>query len=145
MSSSLKSQSEGVIPLGKSIEMLGGATKNVVAVIQDPAERTSLDYEVILNVKNELFGSTYCNNDDCYLMHNTALLLHPGADTSQVNEKLSGILKSCKYFGEDIILQPYHKIYFDTECRDAHQHANVRFIQLLSVVAVVILLLSIVN
>ena len=132
-------------PLGEAIELLNGESKNIVAVVANPPERTSLDYEIILNDKNGLFDSRYCNNDECYLMFNTALVLHPGADTSLVRKKLSGTLKDCRYINHDVILQPFDQIYFDTETNDVHQHANVRFLQLLTIVAVIILILSIVN
>ena len=132
-------------PVGETIEMLNGEFKNVVAVIADPPKRTSLNYELIFNSDNEYFDSRYCNDDDCYIMYNTALVLHPDADTSRVNEKLSEILKKCPYLNNGIVLQPFNEIYFDTESYDVHQHANVRFIELLSVVAFIILLLSMVN
>ncbi|MFA6400208.1 MAG: FtsX-like permease family protein [Salinivirgaceae bacterium] len=132
-------------PIGETIEMLNGEFKHVVAVIADPQKRTSLNYELIFNTDNEFFGSRYCNNNDCYSMYNTAMVLHPDADTSLVKEKLSAILKKCPYLNNGIVLQPFNEIYFDTASHDEHQHANVRFIQLLSVVAFIILLLSIVN
>jgi putative ABC transport system permease protein len=132
-------------PIGETIEMLNGEHKQVVAVIADPPKRTSLTYELIFNTDNGFFDSNYCNNNDCYSMYNTALVLHPDADTSLVKEKLSAILKKCPYINKGITLQPFKDIYFDTQSRDVHRHANVKFIQLLSVVAIIILLLSIVN
>jgi putative ABC transport system permease protein len=132
-------------PTGETIEMLNGELKHIVAVIADPPARTSLTYELIFNTDNGFFNSSFCNNDDCVLMYNTTLVLHPGADTSLVQSKLTAILKECPYMHNGIVLQPFKEIYFDHEGRDVHQHANVRFIQLLSVVAFIILLLSIVN
>ncbi|MBN1820546.1 MAG: FtsX-like permease family protein [Prolixibacteraceae bacterium] len=134
-------------PLGEILEFGNREKKSVRAVIPDPDKKSSLKYDVIFNIEQELFTSTRGYNEESYKMFDAVFLLNPNANPGETERSISDILKPYEGYEEaSLLIQPFKEVYFDLKGdNDQFAHANLSMIRLLSWVAFIILLLAIIN
>lgn len=134
-------------PLGEILEFGNKEKKEVKAIIADPPESSSLKYDVIFNMDQELFGSTRGYNDATYKMFDAVFLLTPGASSAETEAKITEILKPYEGYNETLLnIQPFKDVYFDLKGdNDQFNHANLNMIKLLSWIAIIILVLAVFN
>lgn len=122
----------------------------IVAVVDDPPKTFSIQYDFLWHNDFNSSMSFYCYGkfpDDCYHILETAFVINEKTNIQEVENKLNEALKDCRIYKDDKIrLQKYEEIYFDTSSGwDGHAKANIQIIHLLSVVAIIILILAILN
>ncbi len=134
-------------PIGKIIEFESKEKKEVRAVIANSEETSSLKYDVIFNLDQDMYHSTMGYNEETYYMHDAVFLSNPQADWHEIEKKLSDILKPFEGYNETLLkIQPFREIYFDLKSsNDCYAHANLSMIKLLSLIALIILLLAVFN
>ncbi|MCG6189812.1 ABC transporter permease [Maribellus maritimus] len=134
-------------PLGEILEFGNNEKKEVRAIIADPLESSSLKYDVIFNLDQELFGSTRGFNEVTYKMLNAVFLLSSGTGSAETEAKIMEILKPYEGYDETLLnVQPFKDIYFDLKGdNDLFNHANLNMIKLLSWIAIIILVLAVFN
>lgn len=134
-------------PIGAIIEFGNEEQKEVKAVIANPEETSSLKYDVIFNLEQEMYHSTMGYNEERYYMHDAVFLLNPEGDWMETENKLSDILQPFEGYKETLLkVQPFKEIYFDLKGdNDCYTHANINMIKLLSLIAIIILFLAIFN
>ncbi|QGY44646.1 FtsX-like permease family protein [Maribellus comscasis] len=134
-------------PLGEILEFGNKEKKEVRAVIADPRESSSLKYDVIFNLDQELFGSTRGYNEVSYKMFDAVFLLNPGVSSAETEAKITEILKPYEGYNETLLnVQPFKDVYFDLKGdNDQFNHANINMIKLLSWIVIIILVLAVFN
>ncbi len=134
-------------PLGEILEFGSDDKKEVKAIIADPLETSSLKYDVIFNLDQELFSSTRGYNEETYKIYDAVFLLNPKANPEETEQKISEILKPFPGYEKSLLtIQPFKEVYFDLKSDNDHFfHANINMIKLLSWIALIILVLSIFN
>ncbi len=134
-------------PLGEILEFGNEEKKEVRAIIADPVESSSLKYDVIFNLDQELFVSTRGYNNATYKMLDAVFLLNSGASSAETEAKITEILKSYEGYNETLLnVQPFKDVYFDLKGdNDQFNHANLNMIKLLSWIAIIILVLAVFN
>ncbi|MBN1927116.1 MAG: ABC transporter permease [Prolixibacteraceae bacterium] len=134
-------------PIGEILEFGNKEEKVVKAVIADPVKTSSLKYDVIFNLEQEIFGSTMGYNSESYKMFDAIFLLNASANYTETENRITEILKPYEGYKETTLkIQPFKEVYFDTKGdNDEFSHANLNMIRLLSWVAIIILLLAVIN
>ncbi len=134
-------------PIGEVLDFGNKEKKIIKAIVADPLKTSSLKYDVIFNLEQDLFHSTQGYNQESYLMHNAVFVLNKNAKPAEIENRISGILKNYEGYNETLLkIQPFREVYFDTKSKnDRFLHANVNMIKLLFWVATIILLLAIIN
>lgn len=133
-------------PIGQSILFGGSESKIVQAVIKDPLPTSSLQYEVVFNQDQQIFQSTFGYNNERYYMYDAVFTLENNSQISSVESKIADLLKTYPAYEETTItVQPFSEVYFDVECDDRFDHANINLIKLLTGIALLILILAVFN
>jgi putative ABC transport system permease protein len=134
-------------PIGEVLEFGNKEKKEVKAVIADPPQTSSLKYDAIFNLNQQLFGSTRGYNEESYKMFDAIFVLNPKAIPAKTEMKIADILIPYEGYKETHLkIQPFKEVYFDVNGNnDQFNHANLGMIRLLSWIAIVILLLAILN
>ena len=134
-------------PIGEIIEFGNNENKQVKAVIANPLKTSSLKYDVIFNLDQKINQSYRGYNQERYYLYDAVFTLRAGANSVDVEKKITDILKI--YDGYDktsLEIQPFKDIYFDTKGdNDSYSHANLDMIKLLSWIAFIILTLAVLN
>ncbi|MDA3881319.1 MAG: ABC transporter permease, partial [Prolixibacteraceae bacterium] len=134
-------------PLGEVL-VFGDKEKKVVqAIIADPIATSSLKYDVIINLKQELFYSSRGYNSETYTMFDAIFVLNPLLPPSNTQKKIAELLKPYEGYKETLLaVQPFSEVYFDLKSdNDQFSHANLGMIKLLSWIAIIILILAMLN
>ena len=134
-------------PIGEIIEFGDKEHKEVKAVIANPKKTSSLKYDAIVNLDQNLFGSTRGYNEEEYHMHDAVFVLNGSANPKETEEKLAHLLKPFEGYEETVLkIQAFKQVYFDLKSSsDSFNHANINMIRLLSWIALILLLLAIFN
>ena len=134
-------------PVGKTLNVSHREDVQVVAVIKDFPEKSTLSGDMICSADLKLRFSRSCNNDNCTYFYNSLVLLKPGVSAETVSSKLTPLMP--RFHEKDkneYSLIPYKNVYFDTSLNnDNLAHANVKLVRLLVWLTVVLLILAVFN
>jgi len=135
-------------PIGKTVAIKENQLKQVVGVINNPTKYSSLQYQLILPLQNDLFSVRWPRRNGGSFMLNSAFHIPPTENADTVRAKLDKALERYtlnKLKGrDDFFVQAYSEIYF-SNAFDEHHHANIDLIKLLSYIAIILLVLAILN
>lgn len=134
-------------PVGKTLNVSHREDVQVVAVIKDFPEKSTLSGDLICSADLKLRFSRSCFNDKCTYFYKSLILLKPGVSVEAVSSKLTPLIP--KFYDNDdneYSLNPYKNAYFDTSLsNDNLAHANVKLVRLLVWLTVVLLILAVFN
>jgi putative ABC transport system permease protein len=133
-------------PIGKILKVSHREDVRVAAVINDFPEKSSLSGDLICSADLRIRYSQNCY-ENCSYLYSTLILLKPGISDNEVSKKLTAIIpKIHKKDNNQYSLLPYKNAYFDTSLdNDTLSHANVKLLQLLAWLTVVLLFLAVFN
>ncbi|HCY40086.1 MAG TPA: hypothetical protein DHV48_01815, partial [Prolixibacteraceae bacterium] len=134
-------------PVGKTLNISYKEDVQVVAVIKDFPEKSTLSGDMICSADLKLRFSRSCNNDNCTYFYNSLVLLKPGVSVETVSSKLTPLIpKTHEKDENEYSLTSYKNVYFDTSLsNDNLVHANIKLVRLLGWLTVVLLILAVFN
>lgn len=134
-------------PVGELLNFEKNEQKEIVAVIADPLNTSSLKYDLLFNPEQELFHSKRGYNEESYIMFDAVFVLNSNINPFETQAKITDILKPFEGYEETLLhIQPFKEVYFDLKTgHDVFLHANLNMIKLLSLIALIILVLAIFN
>ncbi|NCB09147.1 MAG: FtsX-like permease family protein, partial [Bacteroidia bacterium] len=134
-------------PVGKTLNVSHREDVQVVAVIKDFPEKSTLSGDMICSADLKLRFSRSCNNDNCTYFYKSLVLLKPGVSAKTVSSKLTPLIPRTHEKDEnEYSLTSYKNVYFDTSLsNDNLAHANVKLVRLLVWLTVVLLILAVFN
>ena len=134
-------------PVGKNLNISYREDVQVVAVIKDFPEKSTLSGDLICSTNLKIRHSGSCINNKCTDFYKSLVLLKPGVSAETVSGKLTPLMP--RFHEKDIneySLIPYKNVYFDTSLsHDDLTHANIKLVRLLGWLTFVLLLLSVFN
>ena len=134
-------------PVGKTLNISYREDVQVVAVIKDFPEKSTLSGDLICSTNLKIRHSGSCINNKCTDFYKSLVLLKPGVSAETVSGKLTPLMP--RFHEKDIneySLIPYKNVYFDTSLsHDDLTHANIKLVRLLGWLTFVLLLLSVFN
>lgn len=134
-------------PIGKSIK-LDGEEHVVDAVIENVPQNSHLYFDFLVNFEKYLTKNPRRENDWDHNSMYTYVKLNKGSDLEATNEKIKGHIRRVdEELAVDIYLQPMTEIYLG-EVGDAYvvsRKGEMIYVQVFSIVAVFILLISCIN
>jgi putative ABC transport system permease protein len=134
-------------PIGKTLNVSHREDVQVVAVIKDFPEKSTLSGDLICSTDLKLRFSRSCFDDNCTYFYKSLVLLKPGVSAEAVSSKLTPLIP--KFYDKDdneYSLISYKNAYFDTTLsNDNLVHANVKLVRLLVWLTVVLLILAVFN
>lgn len=132
-------------PVGEILE-IRNEIYNIVAVISDPPENSSFDFDIVTSLDKPVSRWGVGYNEEEHNLFKSFVLLNPQTNPETVNSQISGMITHWQAFKKDTLsLQSFKQVYFDTRKNDDLKHANVNMIFLLSYVAAIILFMTIFN
>lgn len=134
-------------PIGKVLKISHQEDVEVVAVVADLPEKSSMKGEVFVSAELRIRYSISGHNDQEAYMYNLFLKLQAGSDPQVVDTSLTTLIHPYMDWKDvEYRLQPFKEVYFDTSCSwDNLSHANVKLINLLGWLTMVILILAVFN
>ncbi len=133
-------------PLGQTLTFENKEEKIITAVINDPPVNSTVQYELVFNLNQNIFHYYRGYNNINYNMLNAVFTVKPGTDMLAFDAKIATVLQHYEGYEKTTLhTQPYKSVYFDTSSHDQLPHANVNMIKLLSIIALIILVLAIFN
>jgi putative ABC transport system permease protein len=134
-------------PIGQILNISHEADVEVIAVVQDLPEKSSLKGELFCSAELRLRYSLSGHNEQEAYMYNIYLKLRPDADPDSLEAKLTDLIHPfMDWIDVEYKLQAFKDAYFDISVPwDNLSHANVKLISLLSWLALIILLLAVFN
>ncbi len=134
-------------PIGKVLNVAHGEDVEVVAIVQDLPDKSSLTGEMFCSAELRIRYSRSGHNDQETYMYNLYLKLHPDSKPQELNSQLTDMIHSFMDWNDiQYRIQPFKEVYFDTSSAyDNLSHANVKLIRLLGWLTLVILFLAVFN
>jgi putative ABC transport system permease protein len=134
-------------PLGRSINLAHKEDVMVVAIIKDFPDKSTLHGDVIVSSDLKLSYAASCYNDNCTYLYNLLVKLNPSSIVGEVAPKVSAIVPiALNSEQKEYSLLPYKNAYFDTSIQDdGLEHANIKLIQLLGWLTLLLIVLSVFN
>jgi len=134
-------------PIGKVLNVSHEEDVEVVAIVQDLPEKSSLKGEMFCSAELRLRYSLSSHNDQEAYMYNLYLKLHPDSKPEALDSLLTPLIHPFMDWNDIAYrLQPFKEVYFDTSSSyDNLSHANVKLIKLLAWLSLVILFLAVFN
>jgi len=134
-------------PIGKVLNVSHQEDVEVVAIVQDLPEKSSLKGEMFCSAELRLRYSLSGHNDQEAYMYNLYLKLHPDSKPEELDSVLTSVIHPFMDWNDiEYRLQPFKEVYFDTTAAyDNLSHANVKLIRLLGWLTLVILFLAVFN
>ncbi len=132
-------------PFGETLE-IGQNTYHIVGVISNPPLHSSFDFDVVTTLNKSVSYAGISYNEEVHKMFGSFILLNKNTLMDNTIGQIEGMIGHWQAFTDQkLSLQPLHEVYFDTKKHDNLKHANVSMILLLTAVAVIILLMTILN
>ena len=135
-------------PIGQILNVSHEHDLEVVAVVQDFPEKTSLHGEMLCSADLRMqYSLTSTGEKEAYL-YNIFLKFNPDHGPEIFQDSLTALIFPFLDWYEDreYRLQPFKDAYFDIDIQwDALQHANVKLLNLLSWLSLIILILAVFN
>lgn len=134
-------------PIGQVLNISHQEDVEVVAIVQDLPEKSSMKGDLFCSAELRLRYSLSGHNDQEAYMYNIYLKLHPDANPETLESKLTDLIHPfMDWIDVEYRLQPFKDAYFDISVPwDNLSHANVKLIRLLSWLALIILFLAVFN
>lgn len=134
-------------PIGQVMELSHREDVQVVAVVEDLPEKSSISGNMFCSADLRIRYSRSGYNESYVYLYNLYLKLNARGDHRLLEEELTRVIHPLMDWREvDYLLQPYSQVYFDiTTLYDNHAHANVKMIRLLGWLSLVILCLAVFN
>jgi len=134
-------------PIGKVLNVSHSQDLEVVAIVQDLPEKSSLKGEMFCSAELRLRVSHTSHNESEAYLYNIYLRFQPGNGPGILQEELTALIHPFMEWEEvDYRLQPFKEVYFDiSSSHDNLDHANVKLIRLLGWLTLIILFLAVFN
>ena len=134
-------------PIGKLLNISHSEDLEVVAIVQDLPEKSSLTGELFCSAELRLRYSLTSHNESEAYLYNIYLRFQPGNGPEILQKELTALIHPFMEWKDvDYRLQPFKEVYFDiTSPYDHLDHANVKLIRLLVWLTLIILLLAVFN
>jgi putative ABC transport system permease protein len=134
-------------PIGKILNVSHNYDLEVVAVVEDFPEKSSLQGELFCSAELRIsYSLTSTGEKEAYL-YNIFLKFHPEQGPQALQDTLTALIHPYLdwYEGREYALSPFREAYFDIQTRDGLSHANVKLLRLLGWLSLIILVLSVFN
>ena len=134
-------------PIGKILNVSHNYDLEVVAVVEDFPEKSSLQGELFCSAELRIsYSLTSTGEKEAYL-YNIFLKFHPEQGPEALQDTLTALIHPYLdwYEGREYALSPFREAYFDIQTRDGLSHANVKLLRLLGWLSLIILVLSVFN
>jgi len=134
-------------PIGKILNVSHNYDLEVVAVVEDFPEKSSLQGELFCSAELRIsYSLTSTGEKEAYL-YNIFLKFHPEQGPQALQDTLTALIHPYLdwYEGREYTLSPFREAYFDIQTRDGLSHANVKLLRLLGWLSLIILVLSVFN
>jgi putative ABC transport system permease protein len=134
-------------PIGKILNVSHNYDLEVVAVVEDFPEKSSLQGELFCSAELRIsYSLTSTGEKEAYL-YNIFLKFHPEQGPPALQDTLTALIHPYLdwYEGREYALSPFREAYFDIQTRDGLSHANVKLLRLLGWLSLIILVLSVFN
>jgi putative ABC transport system permease protein len=135
-------------PIGEVLKLSHEYDLEVVAVVEDLPEQSSLHGELFCNADLRITYSLTSNNEKQAYLYNLFLKFHPSHGPESIQDSLTSLIHPYLDWYEDreYGLQAFTEAYFDIESSwDGLRHANVKLLRLLGWLSVIILFLAVFN
>jgi putative ABC transport system permease protein len=134
-------------PIGEILNVSHEHDVEVVAVVQDLPEKSSLQGELFCSAELRIQYSLTSTGDKQAYLYNIFLKLQPAYGPEFLQDTLTALIHPYLDWYEDreYALQPFKDAYFDIDTRDGLSHANVKLLSLLSWLSLIILILAVFN
>jgi len=133
-------------PIGKVLNISHREDLEVVAVVKDLPEKSSLEGEMFCSAELRLRYSLTSHNESEAYLYNIYLRFQPGNGPGILQDKLTALIHPFMEWKDvDYRLQPFQEVYFDITSHDNLDHANVKLIRLLGWLTLIILFLAVFN
>ncbi|MEN8122508.1 MAG: FtsX-like permease family protein [Bacteroidota bacterium] len=134
-------------PLGESVNINNMFEAKVTAIIKGFPKNTSIEADYLLNAEDEgMRMMQVCNNGDCYNPMNHFLLFDEQTNHSQFISQFNQTIKPFQTRVDSFGIQALTNIYL-SEYKEGNSNkmGNPSFIQIISIIALIILFLAIIN
>jgi len=135
-------------PIGEVLHVSHEHELEIVSVVEDLPDKSSLSGELFCNADLRItYSLTSTNEKEAYLYH-IFLKFHSGQGPEVLEDTLTALIHPYMDWYEDreYELQPFKDAYFDISTRwDGLSHANVRLLNLLAWLSLIILILAVFN
>ncbi len=134
-------------PVGKLIDVGDSNSLKIVGVVSDLPSNSSFNFEAIVSSKMPIGRHYVGYNDEQHVMFKSLIMLHPYSNKTKVSDLIKDKINHWQAFkDQQLSIQPFKKVYFDSHTfNDGLNHANKNMIYLLSVIALLILFMTIFN
>jgi len=134
-------------PIGKVLNVAHMEDLEVVAIVQDLPEKSSMTGDMFCSAELRLRYNLSGYNDQEAILYNIFLQLHPESNPVELDSMLTGLIHPFMDWNDiQYRLQAFKEVYFDTSVDyDNLSHANVKLIRLLVWLTLVILFLAVFN
>lgn len=134
-------------PLGETVNINNYFNARVTAIIQGFPENTSIDADYLINCEDEeMRMSMTCNNGDCYNPMNHFVLLKDYTDRTHFINQFNHTINQYQTRVDSFAIQPLEDIYLSEYVEyNGNRLGNSSFINIISVIGLVILILAIIN
>ena len=119
----------------------------IVGVVTDPPANTSIYFDVAISLEKG-FAHWVGDKEDkvTHRLFKSFIQLQDNVDTAIVSTQLTALLNRWHLFKNDqVVLQPFSQVYFDTSMKDDLTHANKSMLYLLVSIGGIILAMTIFN
>jgi putative ABC transport system permease protein len=135
-------------PIGQILNVSHKYDVEVVAVVEDFPEKSSLKGEMFCSADLRITYSLTSNGEKKAYLYNIFLKLHPGNGTELLQDTLTALIHPFLdwYEGREYYLAPFKDAYFDIDTQwDGLSHANVKLLNLIGWLSLIILILAVFN
>ena len=135
-------------PIGEILNVSHEHDVEVVAVVQDLPEKSSLQGEMFCSADLRIQYSLTSTGDKQAYLYNIFLKLHPAYGPEILQDTLTALIHPYLdwYEGREYSLHPFKDAYFDIDSQwDGLSHANVKLLSLLGWLSLIILILAVFN
>ena len=134
-------------PIGQILNVSHEHDVEVVAVVQDLPEKSSLQGEMFCSAELRIQYSLTSNGEKQAYLYNIFLKLQPAYGPEFLQDTLTALIHPYLdwYEGREYSLQSFKDAYFDIDSRDGLSHANVKLLSLLGWLSLIILILAVFN
>jgi putative ABC transport system permease protein len=135
-------------PIGEILNVSHQHDLEVVAVVEDFPEKSSMKGDLFCSAELKITYSLTRHNDKEAYLYNIFLKLHPSYGPEFLQDSLTSLIHPYMdwHEGREYSLHPFRDAYFDIVTQgDGLSHANVKLLNLLGWLSLIILILAVFN